>query len=482
MEENKNTNKNIKNITINDKDVINEMLTIADRKAKKFFDIIYSKSSSSICTSSSQENVNKIMGIDVNNEDDNDDDDDDDDDVIDKYEKFYSYNQSEINYGNLKDNYDSVKSITSIDSVSQALKKEAEKNELKAQIEFTKSIDLLNLIKSNAKLIQSCHFNLNSLSFTRESSINYIIERNRQLFKIMCPYDEYAYFKLDTKITTRNFNEYQNNLESKVETFNLFNINDEDHETTSNNTILPFLPNSLSSLTMPFFFDIFQPSELKLIQSSTIDILIKIKNTYSPKSSLDNKSIFSNVPSDILWNCFALFKLKFNKNIYKYGFFNYYLSLHALVQHLTQSNYDTNLINQIDIMMVHLGQALLLNGLFDLNDLKAFSDFYDDIKNAFINNELRSNMKIGSFHVDYLKKALNNLKELITSNYPMKLKNLCRIGIKNEFISNFNLDTIYSNKDNKFKLNENVKNFLFFKDEFEQIYEMNKNIFISAKK
>ena len=74
MEENKNTNKNIKNITINDKDVINEMLTIADRKAKKFFDIIYSKSSSSICTSSSQENVNKIMGIDVNNEDDDDDD------------------------------------------------------------------------------------------------------------------------------------------------------------------------------------------------------------------------------------------------------------------------------------------------------------------------------------------------------------------------------------------------------------------------
>ena len=134
-----------------------------------------------------------------------------------------------------------------------------------------------------------------------------------------------------------------------------------------------------------------------------------------------------NKKEDILWNCFALFKLKFNKNIYKYGFFNYYLSLHALVQYLTQSNYNTNLINQIDIMMVHLGQALLLNGLFDLNDLKAFSDFYDDIENAFINNELRSNMKIGSFHVDYLKRALNNLKELITSNYPMKLKNLCRI-------------------------------------------------------
>jgi hypothetical protein len=486
MESNKNNNKKIKNVTINDKDVISEMLTVADKKAKTFFDIIYSKSSSLVGTSSSQatsegeENVNIVIG----GVGGFDDDDDDEDDIIDKYEQYYSHDQSQINYGNIKDNYDSVKSITSIDSVSQALKKETEKNDLKVQLEFSKSIDLLNLLKSNAKLIQSYHFNINSLSFTRESSINYIIERNRQLYKIMCPYDEYAYFKLDSKITIRNFNDYQNKIESTLDSFNLFNVDSilNDEESINKNLILPFLPNSLSSLTMPFFFDIFQPSELKLIQSSTIDILIKIKNTYLPKSSLDNKLILSNVPSDILWNCFALFNLKFDKKIFKYGFYNYYLSLHALVEYLSKSKYDIDLINQINKMMSHLSQAFLLNGLFDLNDLKTFSNFYDEIANAFLNNESRYNIKIESFHVDYLKKAMNNLNELISSSYPIKLKNLCRIRLKNELISNFNLETIYSNKDEKFKLNENVKNFLFFRDEFEKIYEINKHLFASIKK
>jgi hypothetical protein len=480
MEENKNTSKNIKNITINDRDVINEMLTIADKKAKTFFDIIYSKSSSIVGTSSSQaseceENVNMAIGGVVNDNNDNDDD----DDVIEKYEKYYSYDQSEINYGNIKDNYDSIKSMTSIDSVSQALKKETEKNELKVQLEFSNNIDLLNLLKSNAKLIQSCNFNINNLNFTRQSSINCTIERNRQSYKIMCPYDEYAYFKLDTKIKSRNFNEYQNKIESKIDSLNLFNQNDvNDERTTNMNQILPFLPNSLSSLTMPFFFDIFQPSELKLIQISTIDILIKIKNIYSPKSSLDNQLIYSNVPIDILWNCFALFKLKFNKKIYKHGFYNYYLSLHALVEHLIRSNYDADLINQINSMIENFGQALLLNGIFDLNDLKIIKNFNDDIAYAFLNNESRYDTKITSFHLDYLKRALNHLEELISINYPMQLKNLCRIYLKNEFISNFNLETIYSNKDDKFKLSENMKHFLFFKDEFERMYEMNKNLFV----
>ena len=167
---------------------------------------------------------------------------------------------------------------------------------------------------------------------------------------------------------------------------------------------------------------------------------------------------------------------------------------------LTQSD-NLKLIKQINFMLPYYAEALVLNGLFDSNDLNNFKEFINKLNVIYSTSDslrhpqqmstltsvdsslpctssslvteatdstsisIENKLNNFKYKIEYLNETLDNLTQVILNNKPMKLKNMCRIIIK-DHIQEFDFEII-----SKSNLNDHARSFLLFNEEFEQMYE-----------
>lgn len=369
-------------------------------------------------------------------------------------EEIYSTNT--IHYGNLTNKYDAKVGQTSVEK-TELLQVDEEPAGRSTQGSDA-SMDLLKFITANkmtnSDLSSSYKANsaLKDFNLVRKTSIIYLIERNRE-YKVYCPFDEIAYRKFQKK-------EFQIKRSGKPECdILMFDENvtsDIELRLCNQEEIKEFLiPNCLSTYLMPFFFDIFQPSELKQFSSRTVDILLKLKNSYKPQLHLSDvklDSIFTGqLVENCLWNCFALLKFKFSSK-YKFGFLNYFISLCCFLKHLEMKNseeYKAKVVCYKKVIGYYI-DALLLNGFIQLKDLKFVYEFM--AKDKWVNKK-------------YFDDVMHILVSVMKQHFPMKLKNLCRIEVKRGLCA-FDYTTVKS-----LGLSSRDENFLLFNSEFERYYD-----------
>jgi len=143
--------------------------------------------------------------------------------------------------------------------------------------------------------------------------------------------------KHDTQIeviTMRRENMKRSHLE-KLNNFEYINFK------PIENSIDYFIPNCISTFLMNFFMDIFPPSELKMLSEKTLEIILKLKSLFKPQIHLNSELKTAYVCEDILWNCFAIFKFKFDKS-YSIGFVNYLNSLFGIINAYKVRNLNLN--------------------------------------------------------------------------------------------------------------------------------------------
>lgn len=301
-----------------------------------------------------------------------------------------------------------------------------------------------------------------SLNLTRKDTLIYLIERNISN-GILAPFDQYAYFKLQTKSSNN-----QATIENKY-AYNYYNIrkiskltrtyNIEDKHFLKHNNLMP---SCVSALLMPFFFDIFNMSELNLLGDKTVKMMLSLKKYHIAQKYLDELTLITCVSENLVWNCLALFKLKQKESNALY-YFNFYLTYFYLQIYLEQLSSQMNnrfAIKEeikrslnIGFILPHLLDALIMTGLFKHGDYLKFKDFFQE-KQRFDH----------SLEQTYLDNSIKNVSQTAETCFPLKLKNLCRIQIRKNLV-NYNLKTI-----NQLALPESMKNFLVFSEDMDLIY------------
>ena len=365
--------------------------------------------------------------------------------------------QQTIEYGNLTKNYDPTQSVTKTtkdELLTKAIVLEEDED-------YSNKVywSLFNENKTNPKTYSPNKNSMiqNDTNLIRKASLLKLIERNR-LNQICCPFDEIVYTNLSYEpsqlpielIEPKRIKMRLDHLDSlKKFEYRQFDL--------KNDSLDYLLPNCISTFLMQYFFDIFPPSELKLLTPSILEILLKLKSLFKPQVHLDSNLKLTHLLEDILWNCFALFKYKYDKSFTK-GFINYYQSLFTIINHCKNDFYFQKLKLETGIRKLapYYIEALILTGLFDESDFKTYSKLI-----AFEHDELM---------YEAYKIIENKMKSL---NQPMKLKHMCRIRIKNE-IKEFNsihLDAL--------NISENLKSFILFNSEFESYYNENKSLLIN---
>lgn len=323
-------------------------------------------------------------------------------------------NQDNICYGNISNKYDRNKSITTIEKLNE------QPNENQFEKLPPKIMDLL--IKTSTEMFKERGIHLN-----KRDCLLHLIERNRKNM-IVCPFDELAFFKikyLDTKILAQN--------DPQINQIIIFD----------SKSIMDVMPNCLSTFMLQFFFEIFQPSELKNFTRKTLDLMLKLKNSLKPESYFDINYKTMHLVENVLCNSFALYKYKFNMK-YKNGFLNYILSLYCL----TENNAEEAKVNRLVRVLPHFLKALVLSGFLSQSDL----------------TDLES--KLGSKSSIYTEKFLSDLYEIFNSN-KMTLKSMTRIIVRQN-LTDFGHDVI-----TKLKLDKKCREFLEFESEFECMFDEN---------
>ncbi len=255
--------------------------------------------------------------------------------------------QPTIDYGNLTKNYDPIQSITKTKFDPNNLVNEKvvmeEDDEYSYQVYCSlfqnKNNKKLSSPKNKSSLPSSDEINL-----IRKSSLLKLIEKNRAN-QICCPFDEVAYSMLTIEMNTKHDTQIEvitmrreNMKRSHLEKLNNFEyINFKPIE----NSIDYFIPNCISTFLMNFFMDIFPPSELKMLSEKTLEIILKLKSLFKPQIHLNSELKTAYVCEDILWNCFAIFKFKFDKS-YSIGFVNYLNSLFGIINAYKVRNLNLN--------------------------------------------------------------------------------------------------------------------------------------------
>jgi hypothetical protein len=236
------------------------------------------------------------------------------------------------------------------------------------------------------------------------------------------------------------------------------------------------MPISVSMYSMPFFFDIFKPSQLRLFSKKTLSIIIELKHIYKQKIYLDNHNILNSyILEDIIWNCFALFNYKFT-SIYKKGFLNYYFSILCVLKHFELNlNRETCLdknkflvsekINKIKMFVPYFIEALILNGVLMRKDLLFLSNLNVSRFIKFTKNS--------KSEIDYMNEAIQLTKPLINKYAIMRLDDMCRIAVKSS-MSEFGVKTV-----SQLNCLQRIKDFLIFEQEFINYFEYFKNLFNS---
>lgn len=340
-----------------------------------------------------------------------------------------------VEYGNIVPTYDPASSLSTF--------KRENDDEMDSDSQYL-PIELFKLLNGRINKI-----NIRNLNIIRKSSLLSLIERNR-LNSIYCPFDELAHARL----VNPGANVYKiNGNEAELARVPLMLF-----EVCKINTY-SLMPNCCSTLLMPFFFDIFKPSEIKQYSSKTVDILLKLKSAFTPQLYLDEKLLASFCVENLLWNCFSLFRFKFNAN-YRTGFLNYLLSLTCLMSHfkaaIATCDEQTSQSNRLRYLklkkaIVSFVEALVLNGFLNNNDLYQIQSTLDKFPNLKL----------------YQDELFAVLGDILAAHTPMKLKNLCRIAVKNR-MSDFTNEAV-----NKLLKSENDKKFFYFDLEFERSFEEN---------
>ena len=384
------------------------------------------------------------------------------------------------------------------------------------QDELAESFEIIDLSKSkemNEEDIKSLEsmlkpisqilkYNL-KLNITRKDTLIYLIERNNTN-KIFSPFDLFAYSRLKSTnlnklvetLTIQHLSETKNdynylNIRKVSKLLKRFSLNDKNFLKQNN-----LMPNCLSSFLMSYFFDIFSMTELQKYGKNTVGLMLNLKRSIKPQLNLDAQSLTSNLTENIIWNCIILFRNKFDykKTVLRNGFLNFYLSylyilinLEMVVTEIQRTNlhFDANSIRteikrtiELNFMLPHLLDAFVLTGHFQPRDYFDFKKFFEDkflhkkIENQPLSSHdinYNNNRSINDIEEAYLNSAMKNLSQTADTCFPLKLKNLCRIKIRNSLTI-----CAWESLDN-LNIPNTTKRFLMYEYEIENMYMKNLN-------
>lgn len=324
-------------------------------------------------------------------------------------------NQNNILYGNISNKYDPDKSVTTIEKLSQM----PNENHLEKL-----PPNLLNLlIETSTELFKDKDIHLN-----KKDCLLHLIERNRKNL-IACPFDEMAYFKikyLNTKILA------QTDLQiNQLKSFN-------------SDSIMDLMPNCLSTFMLQFFFEIFQPSELKNFTRRTLDLMLKLKNSLEPESYFETNYRTTHLVENFLCNCFALYKYKFSIT-YKIGFLNYIMSLYCLMPRIAKDPRATRMAK----LLPHYIEAMILSGLLTRGDMLTLEP------------ELES--ELNKYKGDFL----SDVNNIFNKHKIMTLKSMSRIVVRKQLVGFSHAEI------EQLKLDRKSKEFLEFDSDFENLFDVN---------
>jgi hypothetical protein len=339
----------------------------------------------------------------------------------------------------------------------------------------------------------SLKYNLDNLSLLRKETIFFLIERN-QFKNILSPFDQFAYarMKKNSHTQTQYSRSRKNNYNYKS-VQDVQNILEKFSQDPLNKQYLVknnLLSNCVSQLLMPFFFDIFQPTELHTFNSESIEVMLLLRRSYKTEIFLKYESLIGYFVENLLWNCLIAYKYNFNQNSHcRMGYLNFYLSFLAILIHLNYvifQSQNENLIRsysrKIDDLKSFLElflDSLIQNGLFKHLDYIKFKRFFLEKQFPFNETQLlifntntpisdsKLYSKTSGFEQTYLNSSLRNLRNISMKTLPMKLKNLCRIQVKKLLNKNYNSITI-----EKFNLPKPIKDFILFDQEINSLLQL----------
>ena len=387
---------------------------------------------------------------------------------------------------------------------------------------------------------QRAYNNIRELDVLKKSSLVYLIERNRERNHICCPFDELAFVCFDTSAAaavpvTTSPTRTSRHAELVHVRPTLLKQLDGLHLTSFSTTDvnLSLLPNCVSSLCMPFFFDIIQASDLRLFSATKCEILRSLRRSHVPQHFLvDNASLVKYLSENVLWNCFALFNYKFSPS-FRIGFINFLISLFCLIEHFQLKANDESTkriafdewqvaneyVKQLKQAVPCYIEALVLNGFLTEREMKTFAQFHTEQDRVSITpteqNEISSygsvRFESGSVNaassvassysllamsasletasgltrqriaqvlsrteghrMDYLSLVDQTFNQVRENYFPLNLKSLCRIAIKNQ-MKEFGVQHVSSKLP---MLSEQLKSYMMFDDEFLAQYQDNKS-------
>lgn len=312
-------------------------------------------------------------------------------------------------------------------------------------------------------------YNLNNrLNITKKETLLWLIQKSHKN-NIISPFDQHAYSKLvkDKCNLVKRSPELNYNYESISKINNIlkkldYNLNSKRFLNANN-----LLCNCVSSSLMVFFFDLFRISEIQSFDEETINIMIKLKSAYKPQKYLNPRILFEYLAENVLWNSLVLYKYRLDdweKN--KMGYFNFYLSYIYILIHMelivlcdkakpVVLDYLNKKINDLNSALPNFLKALILNGLLKQDDITKFENFI--INNKL--NRLKCARKLDIKYI-YFEKALACVSNKAGLSFPLRLKDLCRIRVK-ESVQSYEPSKIF-----KLSLNDDkLKGFLMFDQE-----------------
>ena len=348
---------------------------------------------------------------------------------------------------------------------------------------FFRPSDTLSLLK----------YNLDNLSLNRKDTVLFLIEKNLRNH-IVSPFDQLAYMrmrKLGACAAYRNLEfsrEHDYNYKSITQLHKFMlklnrNLLNKKYLTKNN-----LLCGCVSMFLMPFFFDIFKPTEVQTFSQTTVDTILQLKRAYKTEMHLRYDSLISYFEENIVWNCIVLYKYKFGADSRtRMGYLNFYMSFVYILIHLrsvalhssNQTVVKTHLrkVAELSSVLPQLLDALIQNGLLTYKDYSSFESFLNKQTPTLLelgaNGEplldSNANNLISEFKQTYLNMSYKALSSRIGQLFPMKLKHMCRIRVK-QLMSTYDSKTV-----GQLDVSEPVKNMLLFDDELVALHKLTVN-------
>jgi hypothetical protein len=355
------------------------------------------------------------------------------------------------------------------------------------------------------------NYNLNQLNVTRKDTLLYLIERNK-IHKIYSPFDSYIFTKLRpnhkyiVSFNNDNISFLNTKQEEKIDTthiYNYLNIKKLSKVNAANNNINQMensylkhnslMPNCMSTLMMPFFFDIFSMTDLNKLDRETLGMINLLKKSYITRANLDFQLMTSYITENLVWNCIILYKLRFNDNFdNRMGYFNFYLTYLYMSIYLKNCiqfiNNELNPVSkscmykldELKSTLPYLLEAFILNGLIKQSDYVKIKKFLN--KKLFLstnNDEYTNSHELKNDYLNTISIHLQNRLEVDDQRcntnkinndaFPLKLKDLCRLRVKS-CMNTYDLSQI-----EKLNVPLSVKEYLNFDDELKKIYSVARN-------